>query len=58
MALWQEGIKTVFMTKRQGTILFDKGAKERFDLFIKMSGIRVEYVDADLSWLEQSRGVV
>lgn len=58
MALWQEGIRTVFMAKQHGTVLFDNNAKERFDLFINMSGIKIEYVDADLSWLKQLCGVL
>jgi len=58
MALWQEGIRTVFMAKQHGTILFDDDAKNRFDLFVGMSGIKIEYVDSDLSWLKQLCGVL
>lgn len=51
MALWQEGIKKVYMQNSHGTHLFDEQNQERFDLFIKMSGLQINYVDVDLSWI-------
>lgn len=53
MALWQEGITKVVMRQNHGTHLFDDDSKRRFDLFVSMSGIKVEYVDPDLSWLKE-----
>jgi dCMP deaminase len=58
MALWQEGIKKVVMTKNHGTHLFDDEAQKRFDTFVKMSGIEILYVEPDLSWLKQLCGVI
>jgi deoxycytidylate deaminase len=57
MALWQEGITKVIMSNDQGTKLFDAEASEKFDLFVKMSGISVEKISPDLSWLKQLCGV-
>jgi len=53
MALWQEGVETVVMAKNHGTHLFDEEAKNRFDFFIKNSGMKIFYRDADLSWLQR-----
>ena len=52
MALWQEGITKVVMRKNHGTHLFDNSQQERFNLFVTMSGIDIEYVDPDLSWID------
>lgn len=51
MALWQEGIKQVVMSDNHGTHLFDEEHQKRFDIFIKMSGIKIVRIKADLSWL-------
>ena len=51
MALWQEGITKVYMRKNHGTHLFNEDNEERFNLFIKMSGLYIEYIDPNLSWL-------
>lgn len=58
MSLWQEGIDTVYMIDDHGTKLFDEDAKKRFDAFVEMSGIKIYYVDPDLSWLRQLCGVI
>jgi len=58
MALWQEGIATVFMTKNHGTHLFDENAQKRFDTFVQLSGIKINYIDANLSWLKEVCGVI
>lgn len=58
ISLWQEGIDTVYMIDDHGTKLFDDEAKKRFDTFIKMSGMKIFYVDPDLSWLRQLAGVI
>jgi dCMP deaminase len=58
MALWQEGITKVIMSKDHGTHLFDEEAKKRFDTFIKMSGMEIFYVEPNLSWLKQLVGVL
>lgn len=57
MALWQEGIKTVYMIDDHGTQLFDESAQQRFDTFIKMSGMNIHKVQPDLSWLAHIVGV-
>ena len=51
MALWQEGITKVYMRKNHGTHLFNADNEEKFNLFIKMSGLYIEYIDPNLSWL-------
>lgn len=58
MALWQEGIKTVIMSKNHGTHLFTQKEKEIFDTFVTLSGIEIKYIDPDLSWLRQLSGVI
>lgn len=52
MALHQEGIKKVYMRKNHGTFIFDDDHKRRFDLFVQMSQIKIEYIDPDLSWIK------
>jgi dCMP deaminase len=51
MALWQEGVKTVYMINDHGTRLFDEKEQNIFKTFIDMSGMKIEYIDPDLSWL-------
>jgi dCMP deaminase len=58
MSLWQEGVRTVIMSKNHGTHLFDQDAQKIFDTFVRMSQINIQYVDPDLSWLKQLCGVV
>jgi dCMP deaminase len=58
MALWQEGIKKVYMINDHGTHLFDDDAKKRFDLFVDMSKIEIHKVDPDFSWLKNLCGVI
>lgn len=58
MALWQEGIKNVIMMNNHGTHLFNKEQQKIFDTFVKLSGIDIQYVDADLSWIKQLGGVL
>jgi dCMP deaminase len=57
MALWQEGVTKVIMVDSHGTHLFDEEAQKRFDLFVQMSGIVIEKVNPDLSWLSNISGV-
>lgn len=58
MALWQEGVSSVIMINGHGTHMFDEKAQKIFDQFVKMSGIKISYVDPDLSWLKQISGVI
>jgi len=58
MALWQEGVSTVYMIDDHGTHLFDQAAKERFDKFVEMSGIKIYYTLPNLDWLRQLSGVI
>lgn len=58
IALWQEGIKRVYMIDDHGTHLFDQDAKKRFDTFIEMSRMEIHKVDVDLSWLKDLTGVL
>lgn len=57
MALWQEGIKTVYMTDTHGTHLFDENEQKIFDTFVRMSGIKIIKHEPDLSWLRIVCGV-
>jgi deoxycytidylate deaminase len=52
MSLHQEGIKKVYMRKNHGTFIFDEEHRTRFDLFVQMSQINIEYIDPDLSWIQ------
>jgi dCMP deaminase len=58
ISLWQEGVSTVYMIDDHGTKLFDEEAKKRFDTFVKMSGIKIHYVEPNLEWLRQLLGVI
>lgn len=58
MALHQEGIDTVYMIDDHGTVLFDTEAKNRFDIFVRMSGIKIFYVKPNFEWLRQLAGVL
>ena len=58
IALWQEGIKMVYMIDDHGTHLFDSDAKKRFDTFVDMSGMQIFKVSPDLSWLKSLSGVL
>jgi dCMP deaminase len=57
MALWQEGIRTVYMIKNHGTHLFDKTQQEIFDNFVNLSGMKITYIEPNLSWLKRICGV-
>jgi dCMP deaminase len=52
MALWQEGVESVYMIDDHGTHLFDEEAKKRFDTFISMSGMKIFKIQPDLTWLQ------
>lgn len=58
MALWQEGVRTVIMTKNHGTHLFNQEQQQIFDTFVNLSKIKIEYIEPDLSWLRQLSGVI
>jgi dCMP deaminase len=58
IALWQEGIKTIYMINDHGTHLFDQEAQKRFDLFVSMSNIKISKIDPDLTWLKTLSGVL
>jgi len=53
MALWQEGIKQVFMMDCHGTHLFTQEQKQQFQIFVSMSGMKINYLKPDLSWLQK-----
>lgn len=58
MALWQEGITKVIMSLSHGTHLFDDNERKKFDTFVQMSQIKIEYVEPNLSWLKNLCGVL
>lgn len=58
MALWQEGINQVYMIDNHGTHLFDQEAKKRFDTFVQMSNIKINYIKPNLDWLKHLSGVL
>lgn len=51
MALWQEGIKTVYMMNGHGTHLFDENQEKIFSTFVNQTGITIHKVDANLDWI-------
>lgn len=53
MALWQEGITEIIMADNHGTHLFDNAAQSRFDLFVHQTGITIQKVKPNLSWLKE-----
>ena len=58
MALWQEGIKKVVMAENHGTHLFDDNAQKRFDTFVTGTGIEIETIKPNFSWLLDACGVI
>lgn len=58
MALWQEGVKTVYMIDDHGTHLFDESAQKRFNLFVSNTGIEIYKVSPDFSWIQNLCGVL
>lgn len=58
MALWQEGVSHIIMSDSHGTHKFDENQKQIFDQFVELSGLKIEKVTADLSWLKQLTGVL
>lgn len=58
MALWQEGITHIVMSNSHGTHRFDEHQQKIFDQFIELSGLKIEKVDQDLSWLKELAGVL
>lgn len=58
IALWQEGIQTVYMTNDHGTLLFNEIEQKRFDTFVGMSKMSVHKISPDLSWLKDLCGVI
>jgi len=58
MALWQEGIRKVVMSNSHGTHQFDEEAQKLFDTFINLSGLKIERVTPNLSWLKELCGVL
>jgi dCMP deaminase len=58
MALWQEGVKTVYMVDDHGTHLFDSEAKKRFDLFVHGTGMEIHKITPDFSWIQKLCGVL
>lgn len=52
MALWQEGVSTVYMHDKHGSHLIDGEAKKIFDHFISLTSMNIFYVKPDLTWLK------
>lgn len=52
MALWQEGVTTVYMHDKHGSHLIDDDAKKIFDQFISLTSMSIFYVKPDLTWLK------
>lgn len=58
ISLWQEGVQKVVMADSHGTVLFNEIEQIRFDTFIKMSGMKIEKINPNLSWLQNLCGVI
>ena len=57
-ALWQEGVEKVIMSESHGTHLFDEKEQQRFDFFIKHTGMEVIKISPNFSWLHELCGVL
>jgi len=57
-ALWQEGVEKVIMSESHGTHLFDGKEQQRFDFFIKNTGMEVIKISPNFSWLHELCGVL
>lgn len=53
MALWQEGVDTVVMADNHGTQLFDDAARERFNIFVNQTNIKIIRHTPNLSWIKK-----
>lgn len=58
MALWQEGVRKVVMSDSHGTHKFDEKQQKIFDRFIELSGLEIQKVKPDLTWLKNLGGVL
>lgn len=58
MALWQEGIVKVVMADNHGTKLFDERQQKIFDQFVLGTGIEIEKINQDYSWIQKAFGVI
>ena len=58
MALYQEGVTKVVMSNSHGTHQFDDDAQKIFDTFINLSGLKIERVTPNLTWLKDLCGVL
>jgi dCMP deaminase len=55
MCLWQHGVEHIVYRNYLGSkYLIDEVTRKRRDLFLQQSGMKIECVDVDLSWLEQT----
>lgn len=55
MCLWQHGVEHIIYRNYLGSkYLIDEVTRKRRDLFLQQSGMKIECVDVDLSWLEQA----
>lgn len=54
MALYQEGITKVYMENGHGTHIFDEDNRKRFDIFVKMSNMDIEYIQSNLTWIKEA----
>ncbi len=51
MALWQEGVSTVYMHNKHGSYLIDETQKIIFNKFIQLTKMETYYVTPNLQWL-------
>lgn len=52
--LWRHGITKVVMAKRHGSHLLNEETQKLFDRFVETTGIEIEYVEPDLSYLRHT----
>jgi dCMP deaminase len=50
MALWEHGIKKIYMIDGHGTVLYDDEMKANWNTFIEHTGIDVHKIKPDLDW--------
>ena len=53
MSLWQEGIQKVVMCNSHGTKLFNEAESNKFELFVKQTGIEIVRHTPNFNWIQQ-----
>lgn len=52
MALWEHGIKKIYMIDGHGTLLYDDVMKANWNTFVEHTGIEVTKIKPDFGWVQ------